>query len=416
MTDTYQFDPNDPYALDTDQIQKDAAKKGGLKVTYHNIPDGETTSTWRILPWTKRRTFFRKIMKHWNVPGYKGAVTCPKSFFEEEGSDVKFPCALCDESYKLNKSKDPVDSALAKTLRSTSNYYVNAFNVDDPEKTVGVLNIPYAVYKQLFDWLSIAGYSDFTHPFRGRNVSIKSTIVEGAKVPGTSNKNKRDFTITASLQVAPIDEAIMEKIWDLDSIMGIPTLEFTQACLQRVVTGDETAGKELVHGTGYRQLTDGSENSEFFPGVNTDDSSAPPQTAPPTTTHTTVNTAPPTTTHTTVNTAPTNASVSSPVQAAVNVGSPKPAFASVATTSAIVGTQPPVKVVPVADLVNGTKPCFGIAFDGDAKICLKCPLVDDCEVAVLKAARAAKNNPPAATPVADEGDLAAQMMAALGSK
>jgi hypothetical protein len=239
---------DDPYAVDVDRVKAEieAKKSGGIsKVKWHQLPEGEAMSMWRILPFPKKRTFFVEVRKHWAVPGMKGSITCPRSFEDPERPGKKLNCAICEKFFAMLKSNEPGDQAFAKqALKSSISYYANALAVDangnvDYEKGIGVLNLPYGVYKVLVDWLGMPKFQMFSHPSKGRNIIITSTIVAGAQIPGQPNRSKRDYSVTPDDPSALTDLSVLEQLYDLDTVVGIPTFEFTETCLERIVTGDE---------------------------------------------------------------------------------------------------------------------------------------------------------------------------------
>lgn len=241
---------DDPWAIDSQRIKEENEKKSaGTKVKWHNLPDGEGMSIWRIFPFRKRRSFFFKVIKHWNVPGFKGSVTCPRSFDDPDNPGKKLRCAICEKYFALLKSGDPVDQAIAKeALKQSTSYYVNAVNMEKPEDGVGVLNIPYAVYNTLLAWLDVPKYREFSHPQRGRCVIVKATPVPGSQIPNQPNKEKREYTVMPD-DPAPIDNPEwLDQLYELDTVLGIPTFEFTQSCLEKILTKDPNAGA-LPEGT-----------------------------------------------------------------------------------------------------------------------------------------------------------------------
>lgn len=236
---------NDPYVIDADEIKNSETKKpsSASKVNWHQIPDGESMSTWRILPFVKKRTFYVKVTKHWGVPGFKGSVTCPRSFEDPANPGRRYPCAICERFFELLKSKDAADQAFARNvLRQSTSYYANAVSIDHPEKGVGVLNMPYTVFKTLLSWLDVPKFREFSHPVRGRNFIIKATIVPGSQVPG-QQKEKRDYSVIPDDPGVIANEEWLQKLYDLDTIVGVPTYEFTQSCLAKLLSGDPNEGQ-----------------------------------------------------------------------------------------------------------------------------------------------------------------------------
>jgi hypothetical protein len=252
-------DTFDPYDIDHQGIIDANNKKATSKVNWHNLPEGAAASTWRLLPYVQKRSFFFKLQKHWNVPGFDGSITCPRSFDDPSGAvGKKLRCSICEKRWNLEKSSNEADQTIAKeVLRSSVSYYTNALSVDHLEKGIGVLNLPHAVWKHLMNWLALAQFQSFSHPVRGFNILIQSTIVSGTSIPGQKNRAKREYTITP-LEPNPIsDPSILEHLYDLEFVVGIPTFEFTDLCLQRILTKDETL--QLPDGTPrYRQLTEGT--------------------------------------------------------------------------------------------------------------------------------------------------------------
>lgn len=259
---------DDPWAIDPQRIKDENTKKeSGSKVKWHNLPEGGAMSMWRIFPYRKRRSFFFKVIKHWNVPGFKGSVTCPRSFDDPDTPGRKLRCAICEKYFELLKTGDPVDQAIAKeALKQSTSYYVNAVDMEHPEEGVGVLNIPYGVYNTLLAWLDVPKYREFSHPQRGRAIIIKASTVPGSQIPGQPNKEKREYTVMPD-DPAPIDNAEwLDQLYDLDAVLGIPTFEFTQSCLEKLMTKDPNAGF-LPEGTPlYRgQLASAPEQATQIP-------------------------------------------------------------------------------------------------------------------------------------------------------
>lgn len=234
----------DEWAIDPQRIKDENTKKeSASKVKWHNLPMGDAMSIWRIFPYRKRRSFFFKVIKHWNVPGFKGSVTCPRSFDDPENAGRKLRCAICEKYFALLKSGDPVDQAIAKeALKQSTSYYVNAVDMERPDEGVGVLNIPYAVYNTLLAWLDVPKYREFSHPQRGRSIMIKASTVAGSQIPGQPNKEKREYTVMPDDPAAIDNAEWLDHLYDLDSVLGIPTFEFTQSCLEKLLTKDPNAG------------------------------------------------------------------------------------------------------------------------------------------------------------------------------
>lgn len=384
---------DDPWAVDAEKVIAEQEQKGsgsGSKVKWHNLPEGDAMSTWRILPFTKRRSFFFKVTKHWHVPGFKGAITCPRSFdLDPNNPGKKYRCAVCEKFFEMYKSKDPAEQALAKqVLKASQSYYVNAVNMDKPEEGVGVLTLPYNVWKTLYDWLSVPRLQTFSHPFRGFNVVIKSSTTN-AIAPGQT-KPKREYTVMPDMPSEIADKAWLDALYDLETVVGIPTFELTEVATARLLAGDESVAKLPENTQAYvNRLALGS-------GDATPPNSVPPEAMTqqqvrseiglPPLQYSNMNGTYQTADMTPLNVPPvqttgyTGVTVSKGVvdNGFQTVTTPAPAFASAPTASTLSGPAPDSKPV-----------CF-TQFNENDKKCLKCPVVDECEMAQLKAARAAR--------------------------
>lgn len=378
--DTYQYDPNDPYAVDVNKVIKENTAATANKVNWLRLPEGEARSVWRILPWIQQRSFFKKVVKHFNIPGVNGALTCPRSFINPETND-KYDCAIDETRWVFEKSKDASEVAAAKLMRGSVQYYVNAVDMEHPQLGVGVLGLPHSIWKVLFDWLTTPGYQLFYHPFHGRNIIIKSTL-SAAVVPGTNTK-AREYTVTPDAKETAIeDEDWLNHLYDLETIVGIPTYEFTKVCIQRLITGDPTYGQEEVKTNRYVKRLAGDTDFNF----NSDET-------PPSTLNGQVKTTP---------------SIQTP--AVQNIGpvseltSVAPVFASAPTS------KKEVVLVPTTEKgIDGHRVCFTKVFDENNKVCLKCEEIDECEILMLKAARANKKT-------VTNDDVASQMAELLNKK
>jgi hypothetical protein len=254
----------DPYEIDSERIIEENTKKEYAKTNWHNIPDGNSTSYWRILPYTQRKSFYFKVQKHWKVPGFNGSVTCPRSFEDPQTPGKNLSCAICDKRWEMFNSNNDADKAFAKeVLNASTSYYANALSIDHPEKGVGILSLPYAVFQHLFNWLTVPAFQSFSHPDRGFDLLIQATVVPGAAIPGQT-KFKRNYTITPMEKKPIADKGILATLYDLEHVVGIPTFEFTELCLNRIITGDESL--QLPQGIArYRgQLAAGGDDSFEF--------------------------------------------------------------------------------------------------------------------------------------------------------
>jgi hypothetical protein len=93
-------------------------------------------------PWTDEgvnaNTFYRKVFMHWGVggdgskenPGFR--FTCNR---ETPGAPTK-DCPICDEMFRLFKTRDPLDRKHAKTLRAKESYVANVVDLNDPSFTL----------------------------------------------------------------------------------------------------------------------------------------------------------------------------------------------------------------------------------------------------------------------------------------
>jgi hypothetical protein len=380
--------------------KKAAGNSNAPKIKWHSLPEGEGLSTWRLLPWVKRRGIFNKVTKHWNVPGFKGSVTCPRSFTDPT-NNKPFPCAICEKFFELYKSKEPGDQAFAKqTLKQSTSYYANAVNMDKLEEGVGVLNLPYGVYKTLIDWLDVPKFREFAHYKRGRAFMVKATTVAGSQIPGQPGKEKREYSVIPDDPSEISNEEWLQQLYDLDTIVGIPTYEFTKSCLEKLMTNDPDAGKLPDGVPAYR-------GRELAAG-EAPNSIPPPQQAP-------------------TFSQPNVSAVKTTEQVRADAGldTLAPKFASAAVES-VTNAAPKVSDVPTEEVgADGKRLCFGRAFNEDSKTCLKCPTNDACETTVLKAARAAAKVAPTvsaevkaapATAKQSEDQIRAMMMGVLNGK
>lgn len=256
----------DPYDIDAKTIIEENSKKEFDKTNWHNIPDGNSSSYWRILPYLQRRSFYFKLQKHWNIPGLKGSLTCPRSFEDPQNPGKYLQCAICDKRWEMFKSESEADKKFAKeVLNASTSYYANALSIDHPEKGVGILSLPYGVFQHLFNWLTVPAFQSFSHPDRGFDLLIQATVVAGAAIPGQANKFKRNYTITPMPPKAIADKSVLEHLYDLEKAVGVPTHEFTELCLNRIMSGDESL--QLPQGTPrYRQLGGAVDDSFEFGG------------------------------------------------------------------------------------------------------------------------------------------------------
>jgi hypothetical protein len=376
MNDYTNFDMQlDPKAL-LDEIKRGEVKSGGdfQNIVWHNLPNDDSDSTWRFLPYFKKKSFFLKIEKHWDIPGVPTkTVTCPRSFID--GTTGKpYPCALCEEQFRLYKMKnrDDADETIMKALRTASSYLANAIDRSNEAKGIGVVSLPYAIYQSLVAFLGNAHFQNFFQVQTGRDIWIKPSYKAGTNVPGKNGKQKRDYTVTP-MDVTPItDFSLLEGLYDLETVLGIPTYDTTKGWLQKMLSGDPNAGMEFLTGTLYRQLGDGSQKKS--------EEKAPE--LPPTRAYEP--------TFTPVNkpaVSVQNAPVSNPFGESLE--SPVPQSCSVPTTQ-------------MGD--DGFPVCYSVAFNEDNKTCLKCDFAEACETSILKRKRqqrlAAQSAAPETTPAA----------------
>lgn len=263
----------DMYDLDVNEIINNEKRSKGAKVKWHTIKkDGQ--SVWRFLPWVKKRTFYLEQAKHWNIPGFTGSLLCPRAAKFITGKECA--CAMCDKRWELFKSKDPGDKAIADVLRNTSAYYVNAVRLDVPEneQEVGVLELSYTLWLPLFNFLSVEKLRTFTHPTLGRNIIINAQPSRGAVVPNSNNKSKTTYSIMND-DISPLrNMAWLEQIYDLDEVPAYPTYEYTQACLQKILTGDPEAGNDSINQSKkFFRLSDTASTEQAPPIVSNSQSS-----------------------------------------------------------------------------------------------------------------------------------------------
>lgn len=320
----YEIDPREI----TRQFQSNNSKLA--KVKYHALPAGDSLSKWRILPLPKVRTFYKAVRKHWSIPGVRGSVTCPRSFIDPN-TNAPYRCYLCEKTFAMVKSSDSAENTIGKQLQARTGFYMNALDIDHLDLGVGVLQLQYSAHRGIVDLLNIPEYQNFTHPLLGRTIIIKAREVPGSVVPNSQNKAKREFTILPASKAEPVPyQNWKEELVDLETFLGIPTYEMTQAYMQRTISGDETLGRNLYDaGKAFvqRSLAEGKETAAT-PIVKKQEPSGPAY-----------------------------------------------------------------SLVPIAEMPpTGHKACFGYAFNESNEICLKCPEIDACELETIKRARAQKKS------------------------
>lgn len=355
MSEIYNYDIEIDTKAILEDISKSSVKTSDLpKVVWHNLPNDDSASTWRFLPYFKMKTFFFKIEKHWDIPGLPSrTVTCPRSF-TDPSTGKPYRCAICEEQFRLYKSrsKDEGDKTISDALRSQTNYLCNAIDIEHEEKGIGVLSLPYTIWNSLRTFLESSYHKNFFQVRTGRNIWIKGTYKAGTSVPGKSGKQKRDYTITP-LDVSPIEDlSILEGLYDLEKVLGIPTYETTKGWLQKLISGDPNAGEEFLTGNLYLQLD----------APKKEETSEDSDTSFPTNTYE----------HTPELIAKLQAPVSSPTQ----------------TTHFLGDVEENTPSTKIGD--DGFPVCYSVAFDENNKTCLKCSFADSCETAILKRKRQEK--------------------------
>lgn len=340
------------------EANKPAEKSGDLpKTVWHNLPNDDSSSEWRFLPYFKKKTFYFKIEKHWDIPGLPSrTVTCPRSFVDSS-TGQPFACAICEKRIAIykSKSKDDGDEVIKQALKTQTNYLTNAIDVKNTEKGIGVLALSYAIWQSLMAFLESPYSSSFFQVKTGKNVWIKATYKAGTVVPGASGKQKRDFTVQASPTPNPIqDVSILEGLYDLETVLGVPTYETTKGWLAKLLSGDPNAGTEFLTGAAYHNRL-----GTGVPAAEAEDTPFPTRTFP--------------TQETFVETTTSPFDISQ--QNVSNKVDHPVASSNVPTT---------------AKGDDGFPICYSEAFDENNKTCLRCEFSDSCETSILKRKRDAR--------------------------
>ena len=107
----------------SEQIARDEAERGGGN-SFFTPKDGKNNI--RVLPPPPDvDVVFVKTATHWGVGPNKENFNCPRA------ADKEADCYLCEQVYKLSKSKDEDDNGLADSLRAKKSWLYNVVDLDD---------------------------------------------------------------------------------------------------------------------------------------------------------------------------------------------------------------------------------------------------------------------------------------------
>lgn len=123
------------------EAQRENRGKAKTKTRYHKATVGANKLRF-MPPWTDTGTnansFFRKVYMHWGIGGDGTSenrgfrYTCNR---ETPGAPDKY-CPICEEMFRLYKTKDPLDYERARALKAKESYVSNVVDLSDPVFTL----------------------------------------------------------------------------------------------------------------------------------------------------------------------------------------------------------------------------------------------------------------------------------------
>lgn len=149
-----------------EQIAKDEAERGGGN-NFFTPKDGKNNI--RVLgPGPNADVVFVKTGTHWGVGPNKENFNCSRA------ADKEADCYLCEEAYKLGKSKDEDDNALADALRAKKSWLYNVIDLDDLEAGIQVAAFGVTVHNDILTYLKDADgeYGDITDTETGTTLVV----------------------------------------------------------------------------------------------------------------------------------------------------------------------------------------------------------------------------------------------------
>jgi hypothetical protein len=152
-----------------EQIAKDEADrtKGN---TFFQPDDGKNNV--RILPpGPSSDVVFVKTATHWGVGPNRENFNCPCA------ADKEADCFLCQTVYKLSKSKDEDENALADSLRAKKSWLYNIIDIDDLDAGIQVAAFGVTIHNDILVYLKDADdeYGDITDLEDGTTLVITKT-------------------------------------------------------------------------------------------------------------------------------------------------------------------------------------------------------------------------------------------------
>lgn len=227
------------------QISQEKNKSGKSTIDYMKLKVGKNNI--RLMPeWTNEgpnaNQFYRELFTHWNVGGDGSdgspgiTFLCPRLTL----GAVSKECPVCEEMFRLYKTKDPLDAEKAKALKARKGYLSNVVDLDDasftledfkkfkegnPDKDphfavgdtkVKVLNYGVTLFSEIFDYF-VDGEIDLTDLDTGRNIVIKRV--------GTGRQDT-EYTLRVDMAESPFKFKgdLKKSLYNLDTIK--PFLDF----------------------------------------------------------------------------------------------------------------------------------------------------------------------------------------------
>jgi hypothetical protein len=110
---------------------------------------------------------------HYEVGPNGDNVCCPKLTEEDLGGGK--PCPICELVKRLRKSNDADDKKTVDDIKGTRRFFMNALDLDEPEKGWQVLPMGVTMYKDILSWITHPDYGDITDAEEGYNLIIKKS-------------------------------------------------------------------------------------------------------------------------------------------------------------------------------------------------------------------------------------------------
>lgn len=173
-------------------------------------------------------------------------ATCPKTFEER--------CPICEERFKLYKTKKEEDKNLAYTIRSHDKHFVNVYVVSDPtnpenEGTVKILRFGKRIYDKILDATEGDDADEFGPRIydlteNGCNFKIKVETASEGNRKFTNYNNSRFTAPSAIPNMTPEKiKEVYESTFDLTKVLETKTEDELRAILSNHVycEGGKTA-------------------------------------------------------------------------------------------------------------------------------------------------------------------------------